>query len=121
MNERFLPNERLYRAIFPPEIAAMFRKRDGSLSYTAFLDPRGLSVDRGYYRSDEEVRDNMKKRLNGSIVRFHVRTCTEIGACIRYLPSKNDPYHSEIHGSEDSILLSRHQCFYLAKRAKKVK
>lgn len=121
MNKRFLPNERLYPAILPPELAAMYRKRDGSLSYTAFMDPRGLSVDRGYYRTDEEVSADMKKRLNGIIVRFYVRTCTEIGAHIRYLPSKNDPYHTEIHGSEDTLLLSRHQCFYLAKRAKKVK
>ena len=120
MNETFHSDERLYRAIYPPEVASLYWKRDGSLSYKAFEDPRGLSVDRGDYRSDEEVKSEMKTRLTGIIVKFYVRTCNEIGACLRYMPSKKNLYHSEIHGSNDTVLLSKHQCFYLAKRAMKI-
>ncbi len=114
MNDHFEKNEKLYRAICPPEVAALYWKRDGSLSYRAFADPKGLSVDRGYDRSDAEVVDSMKKRLKGMIARVYVRTCLEVGATVKYLPSAKNPYHSEIHGSENEKLLSKHQCFYLA-------
>lgn len=117
MNNTFKSDEKLYWAVYPPEVAAMYWKRDGSLSYTAFMDPKGLSVDRGDYRSDPEVKKDMKSRLNGIIVKFYVRSCNEVGAFLRYLPSKNNRYHSEIHGSEDTVLLSKHQCFYLARHA----
>ena len=120
MNDTFLPEEKLYRAIYPPEVAAMYWKRDGSLSHVAFADPRGLSVDRGDYRNDITVKNEMEIRLTGIIVKFYVRSCNEIGAYLRYLPSKNNRYHSEVHGSEDTVLLSRHQCFYLAKKAVRV-
>ena len=120
MNDHFESNEKLYRAIWPPELAPMFWKRDGSLSYTAFIDPKGLSVDRGYYRDDAEVRYEISKRLTGSIVKFYVRACNEIGACIRYLPSAKNVFHSEVHGSKSSIPLSKHQSIRLARRATKV-
>ena len=120
MNEVFYPDEKLYRAIYPPEIAPLYWKRDGSISYTAFIDPNGLSVDRGDYREDSEVRSEMSRRLTGSIVKFYVRTCNEIGAYARYLPSKHDQYHSEVHGSKEQIVLSTHQCVYLDRRVVKV-
>ena len=120
MNDTFLPDEKLYRAIYPPEVAAMYWKRDGSLSHVAFADSRGLSVDRGDYRDDITVKNDMGKRLTGVIVKFYVRSCNEIGACLRYLPSKNNRYHCEVHGSDNSVLLSKHQCFYLARHAVRV-
>ncbi len=120
MNDVFKSDEKLYRAVYPPEVAAMYWKRDGSLSPVTFVDPKGLSVDRGYYRDDADVKAAMKKRLTGDIVRFYVRSCNEVGAFLRYLPSKNNKYHTEIHGSADNRRLSRHQCYYLARRALKV-
>ena len=120
MNDTFNSDEKLYRAVYPPEVAAMYWKRDGSLSHMAFVDPKGLSVDRGDYRSDREVSADMSRRLTGVIVKFYVRYCNEIGAFLKYLPSKKNIYHTEVHGSEDSVCLSKHQCFYLAKHAVKV-
>ena len=55
MDNTFEPSEKLYRAVYPPEIADIFWKRDGSISSAAFADPHGLSVDRGDYRDDEVV------------------------------------------------------------------
>ena len=120
MNNTFKPDEKLYSAIYPPEIASLYWKQDETLSYKAFEDPKGLSVDRGDYRDDTLVISDMRKRLNGYIFKLYVRTCNEAGAVIRYLPSKNNPYHSEIHGSDDKIILSKHQCFLLAKKAKQI-
>ena len=120
MDNTFELNEKLYRAIYPPEIAALYWKQDGTLSYKAFEDPKGLSVDRGNYRDDTTVVSDMHKRLNGYIFKLYVRTCNEAGAVIKYLPSGNNPYHSEIHGSNKKVMLSKHQCFLLAKKAKQI-
>ncbi len=121
MNEIFRSDEKLYRAVYPPEIAALYWKRDGSISHMAFFDPKGLSVDRGDYRSDDEVVSDMERRLSGSIVMWYVRTCNEIGAVPRYLPSRHNPYHTEVHGNYDHVALSRQQCFMLAKKVTVIK
>ncbi len=117
MNDVFAPNEKLYRAVYPPEIAELFWKRDGSVSSAAFADPKGLSVDRGNGRSDAEVISDMNKRFVGRIIRVYVKNCTDIGCFVRYLPSKKNPYHSEIHGSEKTVLLSKQQRHFLSAKA----
>ena len=118
MNDTFLPGEKLYRAIYPPEIAPIYWKQDGSISYRAFADPRGLSVDRGDYRDDDAVARDMQSRLTGRIIMWYVKICNEVGAVVKYRPSANNPYHSEVHGSRDTVLLSKHQCFYLAQKVR---
>ena len=120
MDEVFAGTEKLYRAVYPPEIMDMFWKRDGSLSSAAFADPKGLSVDRGNYRTDEEVLADMKKSFTGTIISIYSKHCFDTGAVIHYLPSKRNIYHSEIHGSADTPLLSKIQRRYLAQRAVKV-
>ena len=117
MDDTFNNNEKLYRAVYPPEIADMYWKIDGSISSAAFADPKGLSVDRGWYRSDDEVIVSMRKRFTGHIVSLYVRNCRDTGAIVRYLPSASDKYHSEIHGSESEPLLSKSQRRHLAKAA----
>lgn len=117
MDDHFKSDEKLYRAVYPPEIVSMFWRRDGSLSSAAFADPKGLSVDRGAYRSDADVIAVMSSRFTGRIVRMYAKYCFDIGAVIRYMPSKNNPWHSEIHGSDTSLLLSKSQRLYLAKKA----
>ncbi len=42
MDESFNINEKLYRAVYPPEVMQMYWKRDGSVSSAAFADPHGL-------------------------------------------------------------------------------
>ncbi len=117
MDEIFNKNEKLYRAVYPPELAEMFWKRDGSLSSAAFADPKGLSVDRGNYRSDDEVVKDMKKRFTGRIISLYVKNCDDAGAVVKYLPSRSNKYHSEIHGSENTPLLSKSQRRFLAGKA----
>ena len=69
MNDTFSMDEKLYRAVWPPEIYELFWRRDGSVSSAAFADPKGLSVDRGDYRSDADVISDMNKRFTGRIIR----------------------------------------------------
>lgn len=118
MDNVFDASEKLYRAVYPPEVAEMFWKRDGSVSSAAFADPNGLSVDRQGKRTDIEAISYMKKRFIGSIISVYVKNCESIGAVVRFLPSKKNPYHSEIHGSNDNVLLSKSQRRYLATHAR---
>ncbi len=117
MDNTFKNDERLYRAVYPPEIAGMYWRKDGTISSAAFADARGLSVDRGDYRTDEVVVDHMRKRFTGYIIRLYVKNCVDIGAAVRYLPSDSNPYHSEIHGSETEVLLSKQQRLQLSRKA----
>ena len=118
MDNKFLSDEKLYRAVYPPEIADMFWKNDGSVSSAAFADPNGLSVDRGDYRSDTAVILAMQKKFTGHIISLYVKNCMDIGAAVKYLPSRTNPYHSEIHGSSTVPLLSKSQRRFLASRAR---
>ncbi len=117
MDNHFEDNEKVYRAVYPPEVADIFWKRDGSISSAAFADPRGLSVDRGNYRSEKAVIISMQKRFQGRIITLYSKHCKEAGAVLRYAPSKSNPYHSEIHGNASTPLLSKSQRRYLARKA----
>ncbi len=117
MDNAFKSDEKLYRAVFPPEMVSIFWRRDGSLSSAAFADPKGLSVDRGNYRSDEDVVSDMSKRFTGRIIRLYVKNCNDIGASVKYLPSTKNKYHSEIHGNDTNALLSKQQRLFLSHKA----
>ena len=117
MDNNFQINEKLYRAVYPSEIMEMYWKKDGSISSAALADPKGLSVDRGYFRTDTAVVSEMRKKFTGNIIFLYVKHCLDIGAIVKYLPSKNNPYHCEIHRSEEKILLSKSQRHFLANKA----
>ena len=117
MTEQFDEHERLYRAVYPPEIMPMFWKENGQISSAVFKDKKGLSVERSGDRIEETVIGDMRLFFYGTIISVLVSNCTECKAVLKYLPSKRSRYHSEIHGAEDRILLSQSQCKYLAKRA----
>ncbi len=115
--EKFEETEKLFRAVYPPSHPGMFWKKDGTLSTAAFADSKGLSVDRGFGRKDEDAITEMRRKFKGCIVSVNVKQCWEVNALVVYLPSKNNRYHSEIHGNENKTLLSKHQRFYLAQNA----
>lgn len=118
MNQDFDSKEKLYRAVYPPEICDLFWKSNGELSSAAFSDKKGLSADRGDSRPDRDVITDMLKRFSGRIVSVTVELCRDIEAEVYYRPSHNNPYHSEIHGSKETALLSKPQRRYLARYAK---
>ncbi len=118
MTEQFDELEKLYRAVYPPEIMPMFWKENGEISSAAFKDKKGLSVERAGHREDKEVLANMRMYFYGLIISILASDCTACGAVLRYLPSGRSIYHSEIHGSKERKLLSQSQCKYLAKTAR---
>ena len=117
MDNTFQNTEKLYRAVYPPEVADIFLKKDGSISSAAFADPKGLSVERGDYRKDNDVISSMRKKFSGHIISLYVKNCTDTGAVVIYTPSRTNIYHSEIHGNEKTALLSKSQRRYLANHA----
>lgn len=117
MTKQFETYEKLYRAVYPPEIMPMFWKENGELSSAVFKDKRGLSVERSGDRDENAVIVEMCKLFYGFIISLKVKDCEACRAVLKYLPTKRSIYHSEIHGSEERALLSQSQCKYLAKMA----
>ena len=107
MDSTFEGAERLYRAVYPPSHPGMYWKKDGRISPSAFADPKGLSVERAFYRKSEEIVEKMKK------------DCRDVDAVVKYLPSRDNEYHSEIHSSNTVVLLNKSQRFHLAEVANK--
>lgn len=118
MTEQFESFERLYRAVYPPEIVSMFWKENGEISSAVFKDKRGLSVERAGNRDEDKVINDMHLFFYGTIISVLVSDCLACKSVLKYLPTKRSIYHSEIHGGEDRLLLSQSQCKYLAKRAR---
>ena len=113
----FAPEEKLLRAVWPPAQRPSYW-RGGRLSSAAFKDKRGLSVSRTYDRATAQAVAEMRERFQGAIVSVRTEDCQEVQAVVCYLPSKSDPYHSEIHGSASEKLLNDAQALYLARMAK---
>ena len=110
MNNQFEDTELLLRAVLP---LGMYWE-NGSLSSAAFKDKKGLSVDRVYDRNLEIAVTKIKTTLRGSIVSVSVGDCRDVSACVKYLPSPNNPYHCEIHHSKKEKLLDEIQAKHLA-------
>ena len=116
MGETFDEREKLLRAVWPPTKKPNFWQ-NGRLSSAALKDKNGLSVERTYDRTVSDAVSVMIQRLQGLIVSITVSDCHAVQACIKYKPTKANPYHSEIHGSESEIMLSDVQALLLARSA----
>lgn len=118
MDCNFNDNEFVIRAVLPPEMRPKFWK-NGKLKPSALKDKRGLSVDRTYDKSIDFIINHMRKNkgLIGLMVYFTMTDCKYAEALLLYKPSSEDIYHCEIHGSEDSVVLSPTQTYILARRA----
>ena len=121
MDNNFSDNEVLYRAVYPPEINRMYWKDDEHISSAVFLDKKGLPVERGNYRLDDEVVKEMKKSFVGRIIAVTVKHCLKVNAYVVYKPTKRSMYHSEIHGSEKHIVLTPSQRRFLSANSRLVK
>lgn len=118
MNDVFRDDEKLYRAVRPEGM--YWKERGKQLSSAAFLsedESAGLSVDRGNYRPDQIVADDMLQRLTGLIAFVRVGDCKETNAMVRYLPVPGNEHHSEIHGGDAKPRLSPGQRKHLSRAA----
>jgi len=75
MEEQFDTSERLYRAVYPPNIMPMFWKENGELSSAVFKDKNGLSVERDGGRDENVVIENMSSYFYGYIISVYYRDC----------------------------------------------
>lgn len=114
MDKNFSEKEKLYRAVFPATKYPIFWKKNGKVSSAAFKKKDGLSVERGNFRLDKDVIEDMQKFFSGNIISVTVGQCREINAIVKYLPTERSKYHSEIHSSNETILLTDRQAKYLA-------
>lgn len=94
MDNNFPVEEKLYRAVFPPEIREMFWKENGKVSSAAFLDKKGLSVERGNFRQDSEVLETMKSFFIGKVISVTVKNCLDINAIPKYFPFRNTRFRN---------------------------
>lgn len=114
----FEDHEVLLRAVWPIDKKPNFWEKQFFISPVALEDKGGLSVCRSNNHSIDDVKRHMYcKNLHGIAVSISVPDCREANAVLRYLPSSVDELHSEIHGSEESPLLSYKQRVLLAERA----
>ena len=116
MDTQFNLDEKLYRAVYPD---AMFWKDNRKVSSAAFISRRGgCSVDRGDYRDNDAVVQDMRGRnFQGSIISVTVQNCRDVRAVPVYAPSRTNIYHSEIHGSTQRVQLTAGQRKHLANSA----
>lgn len=119
-SEPFLPadfsdgQEKLLRAVWAERYPHLWNTKKNRPSSAAFKDKNGLSVDRGGRRPDAEAVNYAKEHLQGFITAATVDMCREIKASPKYLPSRSNPYHSEIHGSDCQVPLSPEQARFFA-------
>lgn len=116
MDQTFEDHEKLLRAVWPPDKRPDFW-RNGRLSSAALKDKRGLSVDRTGDRTLQNAVEEIKAHQHGLIVSFSAGVCKTVPVYLRYLPSRQNRYHSEIHGSESQVELSDVQALLLARQA----
>lgn len=113
-------SERLFRKI--PDNPIMF-KENGEISSAVFKDSLGCSVDRQGTRSLAEVYQSFADRFGESekgivaVADVSVQDCCDKNAVVKELPENDNPYHCEIHGSNEKEQLSQGQARYLAKVA----
>lgn len=117
MDETFDEKELLLRAVWPESRRPDFWV-NGRLSSAALKDRRGLSVNRTANRPINEAVHEMAGKFGGLIVSFSVAACNSADAYVKYCPSTENMYHSEIHGSPTEVMLSDVQALILARSAK---
>ena len=121
MDNTFDESESLYRAVYPPEVNKMYWKDENHISSAVFLDKKGVSVERGNFRTDGSVVLEMKKFFVGKIIAITVGHCHKVNAKVLYKPTKRSVYHSEIHGGEKQIILTPSQRHFLARHSRLIK
>lgn len=109
----------LLRSIWPSDKRPYFwnGKR---LASSAFKDPKGLSVSRVYNRTMDEAVGWMKSYFQGPVYSVTYSTCVKIQTVVKSIPSPTVPYHYEIHGGPNHVLLSDIQALLLSREAEKV-
>lgn len=111
-----IPNkERLYRSIF----FDWWNFKRGEVSIAAFLDARGVSVDRTGDRIHNDIIENLKLRFRRSrlkaISSLTAGKCRKLDTFVFYSRSNRNLYHSSIWNSETEVELTYNKAYNLSK------
>jgi len=88
-----------------------------------FKDSKGLSVNRTgenkkyYIISLETLKTNLGENIR-AVAEVNCGDCKDLEVYLKYCPLRDNIYHSEIHRSENQILLSKQQAKKLAELCK---
>ena len=112
MDKIFVERNMLLRAVWPN-----FWKKDGTLSSALFKDKKGVSVTCTNLDDLQKSIFFMIDNFKGKIISVTTDDCEHVKAFLAFKPNKHNPYHCEIHGSKDQVILSNEQALALANRA----
>lgn len=111
--------EVLYRAIRPYPF--LWNPQVNRPSTAAFKDPNGLSVDRDGGRPECEIIEEYQSRFDlRAIVSITAGECRQIEVYPVASPSKYNPWHAELHDSENVKLINKSKQLKLARACKLV-
>lgn len=106
LNETIADNEFLYRGI----IEEWYDKDNNRISSATFKDSKGVSVDRDGNREEYECRQTILSIERRPPRKPFIKVCKlltkkvrETEAFVKYCPSVNNKFHSEIHNAENQI------------------
>lgn len=122
MKEHFEYSERLYRKVIKkPDF---WKKESGKPSSAVFKDSKGVSVDRDGGRGEREIISTFHSRFGKehmkAIVSITAGFCKDIGTHLKYTPTEDNCYHSEIHRSPEKVTLTNAQARKIAKNCEVV-
>lgn len=118
LDNNFQPDELLYRIINPK--SSFWDEEKNRPSSGAFKEKEGLSVDRLGQRTEDEAISTLKKRDFNirCLCAFSVDFCKRLPAIVLYKPEIDNEFHSEVHDSEEKIILSSSKAKKLAKNSR---
>jgi len=117
----FYDSETLLRGVLDSE--DFWNYDENRPSSAVFKDSKGISVnrtgrDREYYdESLKSLKNNLGKKIQ-AVAEISVETCKRLNLFLKYAPTIENIFHSEIHRSEDIALLTRSDAKKLAEACK---
>lgn len=118
LSQQFENSEELYRRI--PNRPSHW-KSDRTPSSAAFKDSRGLSVDRGGARSEDEIiQSQISQGDLAAVVSVTVGFCLSLPTTPKYIPyppAEDNIFHAEIHESEVVVEITNKKAKALARNA----
>lgn len=117
MDNNFQDDELIYRGI-DKEVWLPDKKRPSS---SAFKHDKGVSVNRGNFRPDNEcIADLITQDRIFCAAKLDVKAIKSINVHLVYDPIENNIYHSELHNSSTEIRISASKARKLAKAFKPI-
>lgn len=122
MKAQFKDSEKLYRGI--KKVPTLIKK-DGTITRAAFTytgkKSNGCSVSRQMNRSNQEAIQHTILCLNGHadyVASISVKEARNVDIYIKYSPSENNYFHSELYADKDENKLNDEQLDFLAANAR---